>query len=157
MLSLQVSDCTIHMIPDPQTLSWSHYAFASEYVAEQVLVHLLTRDRDQLEVFLSSSWGLSELAHVRGRLFEHFVHHVLPRGGEYELRDLHDGEFVWVRLSASCTGCRFGCCRGGAGGGGGGGQMVVRNDYSHIPCTLAPEQHACLRPSDVMALCFHNR
>ncbi len=102
MLPLQVSGCTIHMIPDPEPLLEPHYyyAFASEYVAEQVLVHLLTRDRDQLEVFLSSSWDPPELAHVRGRLFEHFVHHVLPLGGEYELRDLHDGECVWVHLSA---------------------------------------------------------
>ena len=104
MLSLQVSDRTVHMMPDPQTLLWSHYAFASEYVAEQVLLRLLTSARNQLEVFLSSSYGLSELAHVRSRLFESFVHHVLPLGGKFELRDLQSGKFVQKRLNA-CVHC----------------------------------------------------
>ena len=92
------------MIPDPQSLMWSHYDFASEHVADQVFWRLLNRGRSELEVFLSRTYGLPELAHVRSRLFERFVHHVLPLGGKYELRDLQSGGFVSENLRAHAHG-----------------------------------------------------
>ena len=102
MLNLQVSERTVHMIPHPQWSSWSHYAFASEFVADRVFKRLLNSALDQLERFLSNSYGLSELAQVRRRLFESFVHHMLPLGGEYELRDLQSSELV-PELSNACV------------------------------------------------------
>ncbi len=80
------------MVPDPKTLMWSHYAFASQYVIDMVLERLLQSAPDDFEIFLANSYGLPELAQVRSCLFESYVHHVLSLGGEYELRDLESGE-----------------------------------------------------------------
>lgn len=90
-MRVQVSDCTLHLIPDPKTLSRTHHDFASQYVADEVLANLLRCFPSELEDFLSSSWAYHELAHVRRRLFKSYVHRVLPLGGDYELRDLQSG------------------------------------------------------------------
>ena len=114
MLHLQVSDQTIHMIADPNTFQLLHYTFASQYVADTVGERLLENARNDLENFLASSKGLSELAQVRGHLFQSYVRHVLPLGGHYEARDLQSGELscnyqrtlnfcMLVRGDASCS------------------------------------------------------
>ena len=88
---LQVSDWTLHIIAD-KDLRWSHFTFASQYVADQLVDRLLEGARRELELFLSSSRGRPELAQIRACLFESFVHHVLPLGGVFEQRDLDTGE-----------------------------------------------------------------
>ncbi|KAK9907683.1 hypothetical protein WJX75_008057 [Coccomyxa subellipsoidea] len=85
-----VSECTLHMIPDDD-LNRSHLAFASTYVEERVIHRLLSSARTALESFLVSSQYISELAVLWGRLFEAIVHRILPLGGTFDIRDLETG------------------------------------------------------------------
>ncbi|KAK9805693.1 hypothetical protein WJX72_012256 [[Myrmecia] bisecta] len=85
-----VSDRTLHMIPDDD-LNRSHLAFASPYVEERAIHQLLSSARTALESFLVSSLDISELAVLRGRLFEAFVHRILPLGGTFDIRNLETG------------------------------------------------------------------
>ncbi|BDA47800.1 hypothetical protein COCOBI_11-0570 [Coccomyxa sp. Obi] len=58
-----VLDRILHMIPDLD-LNRSHYVFASKYVEERVVSELMKSHRADLEIFLISSTGISELAVV---------------------------------------------------------------------------------------------
>ena len=88
--SLQVSDWLLHIIPH-EDLRRSHYDFASEYVAQQVFKKLVANSERQLEVFLASSQGQSELGPVRGRLMELIVFQQLEEGISMDCRDLDTG------------------------------------------------------------------
>ena len=92
VLPVQVSDRTLHLIPDADSLKFRHYAFASDYVADQVAERLWNGARQELEMFLQGSSSVSTLAALRERLFQSFAHHVLQLGGDFELRDLQTGE-----------------------------------------------------------------
>ena len=96
VMHLQVSECTLHMIPDDD-LNRSHLAFASAYVEERVIHRLLSSARTALESFLVSSQYISELAVLRGRLFEAFVHRILPLGGTFDIRDLETGKLTRIQ------------------------------------------------------------
>ena len=87
------------MIPTDD-LRFSHFAFASQYVADQVLVRLLNSARQELGVFLLNCRGPYRSAQVGSHLFERYVHHVLPLGGTFECRDLETGELFRMSLSA---------------------------------------------------------
>ena len=96
MLLLQVSEraqLMIHMVPDDH-LRWTHYALASDHVADQIVIRQLERAREDLEQFVASDPGMAEWAQVRGHLFEAYVHQAITQGGTFHMRDLQTGDLV---------------------------------------------------------------
>lgn len=100
----QVSDRILHLIPDAD-LNRSHYVFASEYVEERVISKLIASRRVDLEIFLISSAGISDFVVIRGRLFEAFVHRILPLGGTFDIRDLTTGELAGNATTYNSAAC----------------------------------------------------
>ena len=78
------------MIPNLD-ISFSHNAFPSEYVANQIIERLLWQPRADFEGLLTLSRGIGDLATVRGRLFGAHAHRLLTLGGDFETRDLQSG------------------------------------------------------------------
>jgi hypothetical protein len=86
--------------PDFRTASMD---FASDDICERVMEEKEKRDSNQIVSFLASSAGKSDVASMRGKVFEHWAHRVLAAGGEFRLRWEHDATHAdhWIRFSRS--------------------------------------------------------
>src|SRR4051812_20733067 len=62
--------------------------FASVWVAEQVAIQFLEKEKQKLLTFLAASDGAGEAASARGLLFEGYVHNLLSGGGQFEVINL---------------------------------------------------------------------
>ena len=67
-----------------------HYLLASEYVTEQVYLHLYDTKRNELLQFLAVPHGEGDLGVLRGVLFERYAHTVISSGGVFRIRELTD-------------------------------------------------------------------
>ena len=86
VLPVQVTDRTVHWIPDTDGLGLGYHIFASEYVADEIFMRLFKTERRKLKKFFQSRFeGTGRSAAVRWRLIESYVHLMLPRGSIYEL------------------------------------------------------------------------
>ncbi|KAK1939003.1 hypothetical protein P3T76_009078 [Phytophthora citrophthora] len=74
-----------------------YFVFASQYVLEEIYRRLYNKNKQKLLEFIDASDGVDAAAVLRGHLFEGYVHSVLPRGGNFEIRLLVDD-------SEACTG-----------------------------------------------------
>lgn len=86
-LSGEMPHKLLHFIVDPQFQS-SGVAFASPYVATEV-VKRIAQDRNmEVRLLISASSGVQEFAALRGLLFEQVAHSTLPRGGSFRFTSL---------------------------------------------------------------------
>uniref|UniRef100_A0AAV1TLS1 Crinkler effector protein N-terminal domain-containing protein n=1 Tax=Peronospora matthiolae TaxID=2874970 RepID=A0AAV1TLS1_9STRA len=67
------------------------YTFASDYVLDIIYQQLYEHNRAKLVAFLDASRGFDLYAVIRGRVFERYVHSVLPQGGNFRVRRLTVG------------------------------------------------------------------
>lgn len=100
------------MVPDKH-LRWTHFSFASDYVADQVVAQQLKQACSDLELFVARCPGMAEFAQVRGQLFKAYVHQAITQGNTFPVRDLQTGDFALactvpmyvLLLSMSWLGC----------------------------------------------------
>ncbi|RHY91558.1 hypothetical protein DYB35_004758 [Aphanomyces astaci] len=71
-----------------------HVDFASQYVQDEVYKRAWRDDPTTLVEFMTAAsyTGSDEFAVLRGRMFESYVHSVLPRGGRFQIRRLEPSE-----------------------------------------------------------------
>ena len=62
--------------------------FASLYVSENVYARICEKERQRLMSFLRASDGDSNMATLRGKLFEQKAHELLSNGGHFRIREL---------------------------------------------------------------------
>lgn len=96
----EVAHRLVHMTVD-ETFDICGYRFASDYVAERVYRHLLESSRQQLIDFLAASCTLNSLGALRGALFERHAHVIIPRAGEFNIRELKDDKSVVAQSTLS--------------------------------------------------------
>ncbi|RLO08189.1 hypothetical protein DYB28_004230 [Aphanomyces astaci] len=69
---------------------YQHVDFASHYVQDKVFTRAWNANPRRLVEFMTAAsyTGRDEFAVLRGRMFESYVHSVLPRGGHFQIRRL---------------------------------------------------------------------
>lgn len=86
-LSGEMPHKLLHFVVDDHFLS-TGVAFASPYVAKQV-VKRIAQDRNvEVRLLISASESVKEFAALRGLLFEQVAHATLQRGGSFRFADL---------------------------------------------------------------------
>ena len=75
---------------DDGSPDYSNYCldFASLYVSEKVFARIYEKEQQRLMSFLRASDGDSNLAALRGKLFEQKAHELLSNGGVFRIREL---------------------------------------------------------------------
>uniref|UniRef100_A0A6B2L3H8 Uncharacterized protein n=1 Tax=Arcella intermedia TaxID=1963864 RepID=A0A6B2L3H8_9EUKA len=86
-----VSSHIVHLIPD-STYRKTTAHFASNKIGDTIISKFIKISAGHLSQWLQSSAGETEFGVLRGTIFESFAHRKLVTGGQFEFRNLSNGE-----------------------------------------------------------------